>query len=98
LFCIFNRNRNRNRKLDIPTAPTKAKSRVLVYSQALIQNQTDRQRIRSNESGGYGGWCLKLRQRGTEVERSGLIRIEFVEEECLQFGVTELWRDTCSKR
>ena len=36
-------NRNHNRKLEISTVPTKAKSRELAYSQALIQNQIDRQ-------------------------------------------------------
>ena len=53
-----NRNRklltaplNRNRNLDISTAPTKARSREPAYSQALIQNKIDRQRVRSRESG-----------------------------------------------
>src|SRR6185503_20240255 len=39
-------NRNRNRKLDISTAPTKAKSREPAYSQALNQNRIDRQRVK----------------------------------------------------
>ena len=40
------RNRNRNRKLDISTAPTKAKSREPAYSQALNQNRIDRQGVK----------------------------------------------------
>src|SRR6218665_3935381 len=35
----------------LSTAPTKAKSREPAYSQALIQNKVDRQRVRSRESG-----------------------------------------------
>jgi len=42
--------RNRNRKLDISKAHTKAKSREPAYSQALVQNKLDRQRVRSRES------------------------------------------------
>ena len=57
-------NRNRNPKLDISTAPTKAKSWEPAYSQALIQNKIDRQRIRTRESGrqtdGYGVWCSMM--------------------------------------
>jgi len=41
----------RNRKLEISTAPTKAKPREPAYSQALIQNKIDRHRVRSRESG-----------------------------------------------
>jgi len=41
----------RNRKLNISTALTKAKSREPAYSQALVQNKIDRQRVRSRESG-----------------------------------------------
>ena len=58
--------RNFNRKLEIYTSPTKAKSRETAYSQALIQNKIDRQRVRSSESGrqsdGYGGQYLELRR------------------------------------
>src|SRR6218665_2730770 len=43
-------DRNRNRKLEISTAPTKAKSREPAHSQALIQNKLDSQRSRSRES------------------------------------------------
>jgi len=43
-------HRNRNCKLQISTAPTKAKSREPAYSQALIQNKIARQRARSRES------------------------------------------------
>jgi len=57
--------RNRSHKLDIYTAPTKARSRKPTYLRALIQNRIDRQRVRSRESGrqigrqsdGYAGWC-----------------------------------------
>jgi len=42
---------NCNRKLDISTAPTKAKLREPAYSQALIQNKIDGQWVRSRESG-----------------------------------------------
>ena len=42
---------HRNHKLDVYTAPTKAKSRESAYSQVLIQNKIDRQRVRSRESG-----------------------------------------------
>ena len=41
---LCNRNRIRIRKLEISTAPTKANSREPAYSQALVQNKTDRQR------------------------------------------------------
>src|SRR6218665_125897 len=41
----------RNRKLEIPRAPTKAKSQEAAYSQALNQNKIDRQRSRFKESG-----------------------------------------------
>jgi len=64
-----------NRKLMISRAPTKAKSQEPGYSQALNQNKIDRQRSRSRESGGYGGWCLELR-RG-EVWGRLWIRIGF---------------------
>jgi len=59
---------NRNHKLEISTAPTKAKSREPAYWEALIWNKINRQRVRDpdsqagrqRESGGYGGWCLQL--------------------------------------
>jgi len=35
-----------HRNLEISTAPTKAKSRETAYSQALIQNKIDRQRVK----------------------------------------------------
>src|SRR6218665_1766320 len=68
---------NRNCKLEISTAPTKAKSREPAYSQALVQNKIDRQWVRSRESGrqasrqsdGYGGWCLKWRWGGRYREK-----------------------------
>ena len=40
-----------NRKLQISTAPTKAKSREPAYLQALVKNKIDRQRVRFRESG-----------------------------------------------
>jgi len=51
---------------------SKVKSREPPYSQALIQNKIDRQRVRSRESGrqagrqsdGYGGWWF-----GVETKR-----------------------------
>ena len=51
LFSTTTSDRNRNRKLDISTAPTKAKSPEPTYSQALVQNKIDRHRVRSRESG-----------------------------------------------
>jgi len=33
-------------------------------------------------------------EMGSEVGRRGGIRIGFVEEQCFQFGVKELWRDS----
>src|SRR6218665_350021 len=79
------RNRNRNCKLEISTAPTKAKSREPAYSQALVQIKIDRKRVRYIESGrqavrqsgrqagrqsdGYGGWCLELRWEGGREKR-----------------------------
>ena len=42
---------SRNRKLEISTAPTKAKSWEPAYSQALNQNKIDRLRSESRESG-----------------------------------------------
>src|SRR6218665_2389750 len=48
-------NRNRYCKLDISTAPTKAKSREPAYSQDLIQNKIDKQRVRFRETGRQAG-------------------------------------------
>src|SRR6218665_3578623 len=42
---------NCNRKFEISTAPTKAKSREPAYSQSLVQNEIDWQRVRARESG-----------------------------------------------
>ena len=73
------------------------KSREPAYSQALIQNKIDRQRVISRESDGYGGWCLEFGvETVMEAERRGWIRTGFVEEPCFQFGVKELWRDSKS--
>ena len=48
--CVYISYR-KNRKLDICTAPTKARSRDPAYSQILTQNKIDRQGVRSRESG-----------------------------------------------
>ena len=48
---------NLNRKLDISTAPTKAKSLEAAYSQALVDKKIDRG-VRIRQSDGYGGWSL----------------------------------------
>jgi len=93
-------NRRPDHKLEICTAPTKAKSRDPAYSQALIQNEIDRQRVRSRESGMQAD-CQTAMVDGVwswEVGRRGWIRIGVVEVQCFQFGVNELRRDTCSKR
>jgi len=42
---------NRNRKLEVSTTPTKAKSRDQAYSQALIPNKTNGQRVRVRQAG-----------------------------------------------
>ena len=83
----------RNRKLDISTAPTKARSREPAYSQALIQNKIDRQRVRSRELGRQTvrrlWWMVFGVETGREVGGRGQIRIGFVEEQCFKFGVKE---------
>jgi len=66
---------NRNRKLEISTAPTKAKSREPAYSQALIQNKIGRQRVRSRDSGRQAGsqtaigWMVFGVETGMEAGR-----------------------------
>jgi len=93
-------NRNRNSKLDVNTAPTKARSREPAYSQALIQTKIDRQRVRSRESGRqpvrqlHVWWMVFGIEMEREVGGRGQIRIGFVEEQCFKFGVKELWRDS----
>ena len=88
---------NRNRELDISTASTKARPREPAYSQALIQNKIDRQRVTSRESGRQTvrrlWWMVLGVKTGREVGRRGQIRIGFVEEQCFKFEVKELWRD-----
>ena len=81
-------HRNRNRKLNISTAPTKARSREPAYSQALIQNKIDRQRVRPRESGRQTVRRLWWMLFGVETGRRQ-IRIGFVEEQCFKFGVKE---------
>src|SRR6218665_1630122 len=50
---VCKRRPTRNRKLDISTAPTKVKSREPAYSQTLIQNKIDRQRVECRTSPDY---------------------------------------------
>src|SRR6218665_2724748 len=73
--------RNRNRKPVISTAPTKARSREPAYSQALIQNKIDRQRVRSRESGRQTvrrlWWVVFGVETGREAGRRGQIKIVF---------------------
>ena len=78
--------------------PQKAKSQEPAYSQALVQNKIDRQRVRSRESGRqtvrWLRWMVFGVETWREVGRKGQIRIGFVEEQCFKFGVKELWRDS----
>ena len=88
---------NRNRNLEISTAPTKAKSWAPAYWQTLISkksidNESDPESQAGRQSDGYDGWCLELRREGG-IRRRGWFRIGFVEEQCFQFWVKELWRD-----
>src|SRR6218665_3220008 len=80
-----------NSNLDISTAPTKAKSREPAYSQALIQNKSDRQRVRYRvmQAGRVRQlWWMVFRVETGEGGRDGgQIRIGFVEEQCFKFGV-----------
>ena len=77
---------------------TKAKSWEPASSQALIQNKIDRKQVRSRESGRQTvrrPWCMVSGiEIGREVGRRGWIRIGFVEEQCFQFGVKELCKDS----
>src|SRR6218665_1403278 len=88
--------RNRNRKLEISKAPTKAKSREPAYSQALVQNKIDTQRVRTREQEGWQAgrqtvkrlWWMVFRVgTGREVGRRGQLRKGFVEEQCFYFGM-----------
>jgi len=57
------RPRNRNRKLEISTAPTKAKSREPAYrrlSKKSIGSGSNPESQAGIRSDGYGGWCLEL--------------------------------------
>src|SRR6218665_647643 len=56
-----------DRNLEIYTAPTKAKSREPAYSQALVPNKIDRQRVLRSDD--YGGWCLELGRGGRYREK-----------------------------
>jgi len=68
--CHGNRKPNRNRKLDISTAPTKAKSREPDIHRRLskaksIGRGSDLESQTGRQSYGYhGGWCLELRRGG----------------------------------
>ena len=88
----------RNRNLEISTAPAKAKLWEPAYSWALIQNKIDRQRVRFRESGRQTvrrlRWMVFGVEMRREVGRRGWIMIGFIEEQCFQFGVKELWRDS----
>ena len=61
----------RNRKLQIFTAPTKAKSQEPAYPQALNQNKIDGQRSRSRESGRQTVRWLGWKVLGVETGRAG---------------------------
>src|SRR6218665_590172 len=50
LYAVYH-NRKCNRKVEISTALAKAKWREPAYSQALVQNKINRQRVRCRESG-----------------------------------------------
>ena len=39
-------------------------------------------------------WMVFGVETGMEVGRRGQVRIGFVEEQCFEFGVKELWRDS----
>src|SRR6218665_3749219 len=56
---------NCNRKFEISTAPTKAKSREPAYSQSLVQNEIDWQRVRARESD-----TISAVQRGVRQPRT----------------------------
>ena len=61
---------DRIRKPVTSTAPTKAKSRELAYSQALNKNQIDRQRSKSRESGRQTGRRLVFERYRYTVSRT----------------------------
>src|SRR6218665_2930873 len=63
--------RNRNRKLEISTAPTKAKLREPAHSQALFQNKIDRQRVKSRESARRLWWMVFVVETGRKAGRRG---------------------------
>ena len=88
-------NCNCNCKLAISRAPTKAKSREPAYSQALVHNKIDRQRVRSIESGRqtvrrlwWMEFGIETGRRYREEDKS----VVFVEEQCFKFGMQALWR------
>ena len=83
---------NRNRKLEISTAPTKAKSREPAYSQALVQNKSigsgsDSESQADSRTAMVDGVWSWDGEGGREK------RIGFVEEQYFKLGVKELWRD-----
>ena len=92
-LCICLCDCIRNRKLKTSTAPTKAKSREPAFSQALIQNKINRQRVRSRESGRQTVRRLWWMVFGVEMgrERMNQDRISW-RAVFFEFGVKELWR------
>ena len=70
------------------------KSREPTYSQALIQNKIDRQRVSSRELGRQtvGGlwWMIFGVETGREVGKEHASEYRFAKEQCFQFGVKEL--------
>jgi len=60
-----------------------------------LQNKIDRRLVRSKESGRQAvrWWMVFGVEMGRNVRRRGRIKMIFVEEQCFQFGMKELWRD-----
>src|SRR6218665_3209756 len=93
--------RNLNRKLEISTAPTKAKSKEPANSQVLVQNKIDRQRVRSRESGRqtvrrlwWIGFGVENRENGEGGREK---RIGFVEEHAVA-RMFPVWSERSVKR
>ena len=64
----------------------------------LSKTKIDRQRVKFRESSRQTvrrlWWMVFGVETEREVGRSGQIRIGFVEDQCVQFGVKEVWRDS----
>jgi len=86
---VWTASYNSNRKLEISTAPIKAKSWEPAYSKVLIQNKIDRQRVRSSELGrptvGRLWWMVFGIETGRE-KRMNQVRI------CLR-AVFKVWSE-----